>query len=93
VLVQQPGDRGGRIEVARRIVGGLPPRCRRGLADDPFDGPIVQAACGYLARVSAADGGVPFVLPSVVRTRCLVQYGERDLDGLRLAAGSAQVGH
>jgi hypothetical protein len=33
--------------------------------DDPFDGPIVQAACGYLARVSTADGGVPFVLPSV----------------------------
>jgi hypothetical protein len=33
--------------------------------DDPFDGPIVQAVCGYLARVSTSDGGVPFALPSV----------------------------
>ena len=33
--------------------------------DDPFDGPMVRAACDYLRRVSAADGGVPFVLPSV----------------------------
>ncbi len=34
-------------------------------ADTPFDGPLTQAACDYLARVSAPDGGVPFVLPSV----------------------------
>jgi hypothetical protein len=34
-------------------------------AGDPFDGPMVRAACDFLARVSAADGGVPFVLPSV----------------------------
>jgi hypothetical protein len=26
---------------------------------DPFDGPIVQAGCGYLARISTSDGGVP----------------------------------
>ncbi|HEX6577090.1 MAG TPA: hypothetical protein VF082_01900 [Jiangellaceae bacterium] len=32
---------------------------------DPFDGPIVEAVCGYLARISTSDGGVPFVLPSV----------------------------
>lgn len=32
---------------------------------EPFDGPLVQAACEYLRRVSADDGGVPFVLPSV----------------------------
>ncbi|WP_433439171.1 hypothetical protein [Nonomuraea sp. CA-141351] len=30
-----------------------------------FDSPMVPAACDYLARVSAPDGGVPFVLPSV----------------------------
>ncbi|MFG1707733.1 hypothetical protein ACFLIM_31465 [Nonomuraea sp. M3C6] len=32
---------------------------------DAFDSPMVPAACDYLARVSASDGGVPFVLPSV----------------------------
>ncbi|MFI7638277.1 hypothetical protein [Nonomuraea sp. NPDC049400] len=32
---------------------------------DAFDSPMVAAACDYLARVSAPDGGVPFVLPSV----------------------------
>ncbi|MDP4504496.1 hypothetical protein [Nonomuraea turcica] len=30
-----------------------------------FDSPMVPAACDYLAGVTAADGGVPFVLPSV----------------------------
>ncbi|MFC4016265.1 hypothetical protein ACFOY2_54285 [Nonomuraea purpurea] len=32
---------------------------------DAFDSPMVPAACDYLAQVSAPDGGVPFVLPSV----------------------------
>ncbi|MGH8776850.1 MAG: hypothetical protein ACRDWI_17425 [Jiangellaceae bacterium] len=32
---------------------------------EPFDGPLVQAAGDFLLRVSAPDGGVPFVLPSV----------------------------
>ncbi|MBF8185837.1 hypothetical protein ITP53_08795 [Nonomuraea sp. K274] len=32
---------------------------------DAFDSPMVPAACDYLLRVSAQDGGVPFVLPSV----------------------------
>ncbi|WP_431923228.1 hypothetical protein [Nonomuraea jabiensis] len=32
---------------------------------DAFDSPMVAAACDYLAGVSAPDGGVPFVLPSV----------------------------
>jgi hypothetical protein len=32
---------------------------------EPFDGPLVQAGCDYLVEVSSADGGVPFVLPSV----------------------------
>jgi hypothetical protein len=35
---------------------------------DAFDSPMVPAACDYLARVSAEDGGVPFVLPSVRNT-------------------------
>lgn len=33
--------------------------------DEPFDGRLVRSACDYLVRISAADGGVPFVLPSV----------------------------
>lgn len=37
-------------------------------ATEPFDGPLVRAACDYLVRVSAADGGVPFALPSVRAT-------------------------
>ncbi|MGN9838772.1 hypothetical protein ACTMTI_11685 [Nonomuraea sp. H19] len=32
---------------------------------DAFDSPMVAAACDYLAGVTAPDGGVPFVLPSV----------------------------
>lgn len=32
---------------------------------EPFDGPLVRAACDYLERIAAPDGGVPFVLPSV----------------------------
>ncbi len=32
---------------------------------EPFDGPLVRAACDYLVRNSADDGGVPFVLHSV----------------------------
>ncbi|MEO3875051.1 hypothetical protein ABGB18_40210 [Nonomuraea sp. B12E4] len=32
---------------------------------DAFDSPMVTAACDYLAGVTAKDGGVPFVLPSV----------------------------
>ncbi|TDD10332.1 hypothetical protein [Nonomuraea diastatica] len=35
---------------------------------DAFDSPTVRAACDYLAAVSAEDGGVPFVLPSVRNT-------------------------
>jgi hypothetical protein len=34
-------------------------------AAEPFAGPLVRAACDYLSTISAADGGVPFVLPSV----------------------------
>jgi hypothetical protein len=37
-------------------------------ADGPFDGPLVQHACDYLMRITAPDGGVPFVLPSVSDT-------------------------
>ena len=33
--------------------------------DESFDGPLVRAACDYLMRISTADGGVPFVLPTV----------------------------
>ena len=33
--------------------------------EQPFDGPLVRAACDYLVSISTADGGVPFVLPSV----------------------------
>ncbi|MFI7696022.1 hypothetical protein ACIBQ6_43620 [Nonomuraea sp. NPDC049655] len=32
---------------------------------DAFDSPMVAAACDYLAGITAAGGGVPFVLPSV----------------------------
>ncbi|WP_336215607.1 hypothetical protein [Nonomuraea sp. LPB2021202275-12-8] len=32
---------------------------------DALSGPMVTAACDYLAGVTTADGGVPFVLPSV----------------------------
>ncbi|MEV0596623.1 hypothetical protein [Nonomuraea cavernae] len=32
---------------------------------DAFSDPMVPAACDYLRSVTAADGGVPFVLPSV----------------------------
>ena len=32
---------------------------------DAFDSPMVAAACDYLASITAPDGGVPFVLPSV----------------------------
>ncbi|TDC89024.1 hypothetical protein E1292_44995 [Nonomuraea deserti] len=46
------------VEVAFWILGEL----------DAFDSPMVPAACDYLARVSAEDGGVPFVLPSVRNT-------------------------
>jgi hypothetical protein len=35
---------------------------------DALDDPMVTSACDYLASVSAADGGVPFVLPSVRET-------------------------
>ncbi|WP_188190852.1 hypothetical protein [Nonomuraea sp. SYSU D8015] len=35
---------------------------------DAFDSPMVPAACDYLAGVTAPDGGVPFVLPSVRET-------------------------
>lgn len=36
--------------------------------DDPFDGPLAQAACDYLSSIRASDGGVPFVLPTVRAT-------------------------
>jgi hypothetical protein len=32
---------------------------------DAFDSPMVPAACDYLSGITTADGGVPFVLPSV----------------------------
>ncbi|MEV4398493.1 hypothetical protein [Nonomuraea sp. NPDC049607] len=32
---------------------------------DAFDSPMVAAACDYLVGITAAGGGVPFVLPSV----------------------------
>ncbi|NUS04236.1 MAG: hypothetical protein HOV97_16965 [Nonomuraea sp.] len=32
---------------------------------DAFDSPMVTAACDYLSGITAAGGGVPFVLPSV----------------------------
>ncbi|MET8993341.1 hypothetical protein ABZW49_48530 [Nonomuraea wenchangensis] len=50
-----PGSQPEPVEVAFWILDEL----------DAFDSPMVPAACDYLARVTAADGGVPFVLPSV----------------------------
>jgi hypothetical protein len=47
------------VEVAFRILD------ETASAAEPFAGPLVQAACDYLMSISAADGGVPFVLPSV----------------------------
>ncbi|MEU8250422.1 hypothetical protein [Nonomuraea sp. NPDC048916] len=43
------------VEVAFRILDEL----------DAFSDPMVPAACDYLLSVTAGDGGVPFVLPSV----------------------------
>lgn len=43
------------VEVALRIMDEL----------DALDGPMVTAACGYLETITTANGGVPFVLPSV----------------------------
>lgn len=43
------------VEVAFHILDSL----------DAFDDPMVPAACDYLLSVTAKDGGVPFVLPSV----------------------------
>lgn len=37
-------------------------------ADQPFEGAPTRAACDFLTRVSAGDGGVPFVLPTVRET-------------------------
>ncbi|TDE22134.1 hypothetical protein E1295_46415 [Nonomuraea mesophila] len=50
-----PGSQPEPVEVAFWILDEL----------DAFDSPMVTAACDYLAQVSAGDGGVPFVLPSV----------------------------
>ncbi|HEX6336335.1 MAG TPA: hypothetical protein VFZ85_05225 [Jiangellaceae bacterium] len=47
------------VEVAFRILD------ETASAGAPFAGPLVRAACDHLMRISAADGGVPFVLPSV----------------------------
>ena len=47
------------VEVAFRILD------ETASADKPFAGPLVRPACDYLSTISAADGGVPFVLPSV----------------------------
>ncbi|HEX5996090.1 MAG TPA: hypothetical protein VFY84_13200 [Jiangellales bacterium] len=46
------------VEVAFRILDET-------ASAEPFDGPLVRAACDFLSRISAADGGVPFVLPTV----------------------------
>ncbi|OUC94176.1 hypothetical protein [Streptosporangium minutum] len=46
------------VEVAFWILDGL----------DAFDDPMVTGACDYLMSVTAEDGGVPFVLPSVRQT-------------------------
>ncbi len=35
---------------------------------DAFDSPMVTAACDYLASITTPDGGVPWVLPSVMDT-------------------------
>ncbi|MEV4174907.1 prenyltransferase/squalene oxidase repeat-containing protein [Nonomuraea sp. NPDC049709] len=35
---------------------------------DAFDSPMVPAACDYLASITTPDGGVPWVLPSVMTT-------------------------
>ncbi|WP_283137582.1 hypothetical protein [Rhizohabitans arisaemae] len=50
-----PGSQPEPVEVAFWILDEL----------DAFTGPRVKAACDYLLGVTAADGGVPFVLPSV----------------------------
>jgi len=47
------------VEVAFRILD------ETASANEPFAGPLVRSACDYLSTISAADGGVPFVLPSV----------------------------
>ncbi|MFI6500758.1 hypothetical protein [Nonomuraea typhae] len=46
------------VEVAFHILDEL----------DAFSDPMVTAACDYLVSVTAEDGGVPFVLPSVRET-------------------------
>jgi hypothetical protein len=53
-----PGSQPQPVEVAFWILDEL----------DAFDHPMVPAACDYLASVTTADGGVPFVLPSVRET-------------------------
>ncbi|NRQ40611.1 hypothetical protein HII36_53710, partial [Nonomuraea sp. NN258] len=50
-----PGSQPEPVEVAFWILDELA----------AFDSPMVPAACDYLASVTAPDGGVPFVLPSV----------------------------
>jgi hypothetical protein len=43
------------VEIALRVLDEL----------GAFDDPMVGAACDYLTTITTADGGVPFVLPSV----------------------------
>jgi hypothetical protein len=43
------------VEVALRLLDEI----------DAFDDPMVEAACDHLDSITRADGGVPFVLPSV----------------------------
>lgn len=50
-----PGSQPQPVEVALRALDEI----------DSFDDPMVTAACDYLETITADNGGVPFVLPSV----------------------------
>lgn len=74
------------VEVAFHILDSL----------DAFDDPMVPAACDYLLSVTAKDGGVPFVLPSVRGTAHAVWWepGSDDPPGdLVPTAGLAALLH
>jgi hypothetical protein len=45
----------------------------------PFDGELTRSACDYLMTISTADGGAPFVLPSV-RTQPRAPWWQTDDD-------------
>ena len=66
----QDGGFGNAIEPDLRGAGSQPQGIEMAfwLLDEigAFDDPVVQAACDWLVSTTTADGGVPWVLPSVV---------------------------